>query len=191
MSRGSERQLAVAAFAILKPRGFHAAKAQCHAICVNRKNVADECSTDPEPGVDSGQATVRNVRSKCRCSCVLQFTFRRAVSCVLHRPTSQVIHCTVLSLCFSFCLLREQYVLNRLWSLKIPTREKRGTWLRTDAEAKKLFERLDISSFSHGSTVPLQRPPADGGRLDSHPRPLAVYAQLMQSNLRGTNERTL
>ena len=36
------------------------------------------------------------MRSKCRCSCVLQFTRRRAVSCVLHRPTSQVIHCAVL-----------------------------------------------------------------------------------------------
>lgn len=34
----------------------------------------------------------RNVRSKCRCSCVLQFTIWRAISCVLHRPTSQVIH---------------------------------------------------------------------------------------------------
>lgn len=34
----------------------------------------------------------RNVRSKCRCSCVLQFTSRRAISCVLHRPTSRVIH---------------------------------------------------------------------------------------------------
>ena len=56
---------------------------------------AERCQTDPEPGVDSGRATVRNVRSKCRCSCVLQFTFRRAVSCVLHRPPSQVIHCTV------------------------------------------------------------------------------------------------
>ena len=51
--------------------------------------------TDPEPDMDSGRATVRNVRSKCRCSCVLQFTFRRAVSCVLHRPPSQVIHCIV------------------------------------------------------------------------------------------------
>ena len=39
---------------------------------------------------------VRNMRSKCRCSYVLQFTFRHAVSCVLHRPPSQVIHCTVL-----------------------------------------------------------------------------------------------
>ena len=52
--------------------------------------------TDPEPDMDRGQATVRNMRSKCRCSYVLQFTFRRAVSCVLHRPPSQVIHCTVL-----------------------------------------------------------------------------------------------
>lgn len=34
----------------------------------------------------------RNVRSKCRCSCVLQFTSWRAISCVLHRSTSQVIH---------------------------------------------------------------------------------------------------
>ena len=46
--------------------------------------------------MDSRRATVRNMRSKCRCSCVLQFTFRRAVGCVLHRPPSQVIHCKVL-----------------------------------------------------------------------------------------------
>lgn len=52
-------------------------------------------SSDPEPDMDNGRATVRNVRSKCRCSCVLQFTFRHAASCVLHRPPSQVIHCTV------------------------------------------------------------------------------------------------
>ena len=45
-----------------------------------------------------GRASARNMRSKCRCSYVLQFTFRRAVSCVLHRPPSQVIHCAVLSL---------------------------------------------------------------------------------------------
>ena len=43
-----------------------------------------------------GIASSRNVRSKCRCSSVLQFTFRHAVSCVLHRPPSQVIHCTEL-----------------------------------------------------------------------------------------------
>ena len=34
----------------------------------------------------------RNVRSKCQCSCVLQFTVCHAFCCVLHRPTSQVIH---------------------------------------------------------------------------------------------------
>ena len=32
-----------------------------------------------------------NMRSKCRCSCVLQFTRWRTVCCVLHRPMSQVI----------------------------------------------------------------------------------------------------
>lgn len=48
--------------------------------------------------MDSGKTNVRNMRSKCRCSYVLQFTFRRAVCCVLHRPPSQVIHCAVLSL---------------------------------------------------------------------------------------------
>lgn len=32
------------------------------------------------------------MRSKCRCSCVLQFTRWRTVCCVLHRPMSQVIH---------------------------------------------------------------------------------------------------
>lgn len=41
------------------------------------------------PGTESMD---RNVRSKCRCSCILQFTCRRAICCVLHRPTSQVIH---------------------------------------------------------------------------------------------------
>ena len=56
------------------------------------------CKTDPEPDMDNGRARVRNMRSKCRCSYVLQFTFRRAVCCVLHRPPSQVIHCAVLSL---------------------------------------------------------------------------------------------
>ena len=44
------------------------------------------------------ESSVRNMRSKCRCSYVLQFTFRHAVSCVLHRLPSQVIHCTVLFL---------------------------------------------------------------------------------------------
>ena len=52
------------------------------------------------------------MRSKCRCSCVLQFTFRRAVSCVLHRPPSQVIHCTVL--CFKHCSASAPGIVKRL-----------------------------------------------------------------------------
>lgn len=35
----------------------------------------------------------RNMRSTCQWSCVLQFTWRRAVCCGLHRPMSQVIPC--------------------------------------------------------------------------------------------------
>ena len=61
------------------------------------KRQREETVTDPEPDTDSGRATVRNMRSKCRCSYVLQFTFRRAVRCVLHRPPSQVIHCAAWS----------------------------------------------------------------------------------------------
>ena len=38
------------------------------------------------------------MRSKCRCSCVLQFTLRHAFSSVLHRPPSQLIHCIALYL---------------------------------------------------------------------------------------------
>ena len=44
------------------------------------------------------QAYFRNMRSKCRCSCVLQFTRHHRVSSVLHRPPSQMIHCIVLYL---------------------------------------------------------------------------------------------
>lgn len=55
-------------------------------------------STDPDTNMDMQQAHVRNMRSKCRCSCVLQFTLRHGVSSVLHRPPSQMIHCMVLYL---------------------------------------------------------------------------------------------
>ena len=56
----------------------------------------DGCSTDPEPDMEKRQAFFRNMRSKCRCSCVLQFTRHHGVSSVLHRPPSQMIHCIVL-----------------------------------------------------------------------------------------------
>ena len=46
--------------------------------------------------METRQAHFRNMRSKCRCSCVLQFTRHHGVSSVLHRPQSQMIHCIVL-----------------------------------------------------------------------------------------------
>lgn len=46
----------------------------------------------PQTVVEVGKTHFRNVRSKCRCSMCLQFTLIHAVGCVLHRPTSQVIH---------------------------------------------------------------------------------------------------
>jgi hypothetical protein len=58
----------------------------------------DGCLTDPEPDIEMRQAHFCNMRSKCRCSCVLQFTRHHRVSSVLHRPPSQMIHCIVL--CF-------------------------------------------------------------------------------------------
>ena len=100
----------------------------------------DGCLTDPEPDVDGRRASVRNMRSMCRCSCVLQFTFRRAVSCDLHRPPSQVIHCIVLSFQFSFGfkmndtqigykgarkkLKRRAKVLTAAWLSSLRTRNK-------------------------------------------------------------------
>ena len=48
--------------------------------------------------METRRAYFRNMRSKCRCSCVLQFTRHHRVSSVLHRPPSQMIHCIVL--CF-------------------------------------------------------------------------------------------
>ena len=59
--------------------------------------------TDPDPRVGLLQAQTRNMRSKCRCSCVLQFTLCHAFSSVLHRPPSQLIHCIVLySILYAF-----------------------------------------------------------------------------------------
>jgi hypothetical protein len=50
--------------------------------------------------METRRAYFRNMRSKCRCSCVLQFTRHLGVSSVLHRPLSQMIHCIVLYLDF-------------------------------------------------------------------------------------------
>ena len=66
----------------------------------NQRVLLMDVITDPDTRVALLQAQGRNMRSKCRCSCVLQFTLCHAFSCVLHRPPSQLIHCIVL--CFGF-----------------------------------------------------------------------------------------
>ena len=58
----------------------------------------------------------RHMRSKRRCSCVLQFTLLHAVSCVLHRPTSRVIHHS--RLIFNFFIFLYFWFFNRFsWEL--------------------------------------------------------------------------
>ena len=121
-----------------------------------RATKLDGCLTDPEPGMDSGQATVRNVRSKCRCSCVLQFTFRRAVSCVLHRPSSQVIHCTVLS--FRHSPLVKVASVEKTTVFHIPTQGKGS--VQTRAEAKRSLGGWISPLSVTGAPHLAPRPPA-------------------------------
>ena len=69
--------------------------------------------------METRQAYFRNMRSKCRCSCVLQFTRHHRVSSVLHRPPSQMIHCIVL--CFLILGPKVQRVCKRV---NTPRREE-------------------------------------------------------------------
>ena len=80
---------------------------------------SDGCCTDPEPDMKMRQAHFRYMRSKCRCSCVLQFTRHHRVSSVLHRPPSQMIHCIVL--CFLILGPKVQRVCKRV---NTPRREE-------------------------------------------------------------------
>ena len=64
--------------------------------CSQTSEQMDVGLTDPDTRVGLLQAQACNMRSKCRCSCVLQFTLCHAFSCVLHRPPSQLIRCIVL-----------------------------------------------------------------------------------------------
>jgi hypothetical protein len=100
--------------------------------------IPDGCCriTDPDTKVGLWQAQACNMRSNCRCSCVLQFTFCHAFSCVLHRPPSQLIHCMALyqfhlpvfppEELFFFFLIRfacaQIYSPTRLWLCKKPVR---------------------------------------------------------------------
>ncbi len=106
--------------------------------------------------MDSGRATVRNMRSKCRCSCVLQFTFRRAVSCVLHRPPSQVIHCIVLYL--KACLPGESASPKKHHSDHTSHRWEHKVF--NSGEGREIFERSPSNwlLLEHRTPVP-SRPP--------------------------------
>ncbi len=88
--------------------------------------------------MDSGRTTVRNMRSKCRCSYVLQFTFRRAVCCVLHRPPSQVIHCTVLFL----NKLKVGTVKARFAQSTVDISSRGGRAKKNSISRRRLFKRL-------------------------------------------------
>jgi hypothetical protein len=83
------------------------------ASCATIVNYWHLCATtDPQSGVvQDVNPKDRNVRSKRRCSCVLQFTRRRAFCCVLHRPTSLVIHRS--GLC-RICILSKKTCLSQI-----------------------------------------------------------------------------
>lgn len=64
---------------------------------INVCTVGNRPSDRRGPGLFSHEG--RNLRSTCRCSHNLRITRRRAVSCGLHRSTSQVIHRSGLCVC--------------------------------------------------------------------------------------------
>ena len=118
--------------------------------------------------MDSGQATVRNVRSKCRCSCVLQFTFRHAVSCVLHRPSSQVIHCTVLCFSIAFALCRAHLISNEHFSFSHPITGGRGTE-SNPCEGERSLDGWISPATVDGVPYLTHRPPASRQALTARP----------------------
>ena len=97
------------------------------------------------------QAHFRNMRSKCRCSCVLQFTLYRGVSSVLHRPPSQMIHCIVL--CFQFSDLRPEIDSAKEARTKyVGCTSQQGGEDHKPGLRRELFEPLDIPQLPVTST---------------------------------------
>ena len=100
--------------------------------------------------METRRAYFRNMRSKCRCSCVLQFTWHLGVSSVLHRPLSQIIHCIVLYLDFqtatSECLVLRRLTIRQL---KQPCKGRSQLSLRaTEALNDYLHSRTQSPSHS-------------------------------------------
>ena len=125
------------------------------------------------------------MRSKCRCSCVLQFTFRRAVSCVLHRPSSQVIHCAVLYF--------QQHSLSQEQHCKSFTHLRHPNKGKSPAKASCRGESSLISSISPliglWGTEPLHQPTGNDLALDRPDRHSRCRRPLRQEWPHGNEER--
>ena len=131
--------------------------------------------------MDSRRATIRNMRSKCRCSYVLQFTFRHAVCCVLHRPPSQVIHCTVL-----FSQSVDQNGLVTKFGIELTAPHEGGDQQRTWSRAK-IFERFcHHRALDSGAPHPRARPPVE--QIEEKQVP-PTSAQLTASGRQQTGRR--
>ena len=105
------------------------------------------------------------MRSKCRCSCVLQFTRHHRVSSVLHRPPSQMIHCIVLCFGFSEQSLRDHPKKDEGYKWQLAAHPNKGGdhkpgWRRG------LFEPLGISLNS--AAVPQSDTVLERGTVPPH-----------------------
>ena len=118
--------------------------------------------------MDSGRATVRNMRSKCRCSYVLQFTFRRAVCCVLHRPPSQVIHCTVSFFNEnSWPTSRARSASHGVCVCTVNISSRGGEHQKPMRRRSSLNGWLSPDQGSQRGTVPSHRPPLEHGEAQT------------------------
>ena len=125
------------------------------------------------------------MRSKCRCSCVLQFTLCHAFSSVLHRPPSQLIHC--IALCFGF---HPQGVKNKIeinfhgWSLCPGKREKGGTKPGLTGETLAADYGTGGLSGSHPPQIPWPNQSRAGRRL-ARPKADKLWVQGLNFLVRG------
>ena len=95
--------------------------------------------------METRRTCFRNMRSKCQCSCVLQFTRHLRVSSVLHRPLSQMIHCIVLYLAFSD-LASERFEKRTNFKLDIPTRgDHKLRPKKSRSHSRELADKLSTS----------------------------------------------
>lgn len=87
------------------------------------------------------------MRSKCRCSCVLQFTLRHAFSSVLHRPPSQLIHC--IALCLGY-----QRQASMIWEKLRSTQLRPGEGVNKEPERPASLLRPPTVPAATGSQEP-------------------------------------